>query len=106
MLNSILQLDRQLQEAHLLRGIGGGVDKSELKSLPLSSLEGLRQQLRRDLDHLDAVSQPHTTLIKSTNYRVLPSPTEHPAEERSSVFEMSGVPSLRSHSALPALCAL
>ena len=56
-----LQMECQLQEAHQ-QLMGGGVqlrvlaDKSDMKSLPLSRLEGLRQQLRRDLDHLDSVS--------------------------------------------------
>jgi hypothetical protein len=56
------ELERQLQETHLqLAGSttagGGGVDKTELMSLPLSRLEGLRHQLRRDLDLLDSSIQ-------------------------------------------------
>lgn len=42
--------------------MGGGhlralAEGSEINSLPLSKLEALRQQIRRDLDRLDSVSQ-------------------------------------------------
>ena len=57
------QLERQLQEAQSQLVGGGGqanlralAEKVELKSLPLSKLEMLRQQIRRDLEHLDSVS--------------------------------------------------
>ncbi|CAI7990425.1 Putative E3 ubiquitin-protein ligase UNKL [Geodia barretti] len=56
----IEELERQLQETHLQRvgsTTAAGVDTAELKSLPLSRLEGLRQQLRRDLDRLDSSIQ-------------------------------------------------
>ena len=57
-----VQLERQLQETQSqLAGANGGHFRalakfSEVNSLPLSKLEALRQQLRRDLDHLDSVS--------------------------------------------------
>ena len=67
-----LQMECQLHQQLM----GGGVqlrvvaDKSDMKSLPLSRLEGMRQQLRRDLDHLDSVS--HSLSISTTNERVSP----------------------------------
>lgn len=59
------QLERQLLEMGSQGaggGVGGGsqlrtlVDRTEVKSLPLSRLEALRQHLRKDLEHLDSVS--------------------------------------------------
>jgi hypothetical protein len=58
----IEELERQLQDTQSQLALGGGgqghlralAKTSEVNTLPLSQLEALRQQLRRDLDHLDS----------------------------------------------------
>ena len=131
----LLQMERQLQEAQsqLQAAQPQGplmalAEETELSSLPLSQLEVLQQQLRRDLDRLDSVrliclslpsplslsllsmlpslSLSHLlTFISATNNRVFLS-TEYSAAQDHPLHPVQGVPSLRAHPALPALCPL
>lgn len=81
----IEQLEQEAQSQLVGEGGGGQLralaDRSEINSLPLSKLEALRQQLRRDLDHLDSCIQQRkiTLCMKCKEFPrcVLTQPCQH-----------------------------